>query len=152
MKAIKFLSMLMLVMAMPVLMSCGDDEEEPLESVILGKWHSYNAQVSNGYNKITVDVNPNGEYASFYLEVNFLSNKTAIVKGWKESEDGQAMYWGAEETYVYSISGNDLNMIAPDGEKVGAKYYPKDGNIIWTMLVKDPNTGGKITGSIYFKK
>ena len=43
MKAIKFLSMLMLAMALPVLVSCGDDDDEPLESVILGKWYSYKA-------------------------------------------------------------------------------------------------------------
>jgi len=151
MKAIKFLSMLMLVMAMPVLMSCGDDEEEPLESVIVGKWHTYKAIISNGYNKRTVDVTQNGENAGFYMEATFSSNKTAIVKGWKESED-RTMYWGAEESFVYSISGNDLNLIAPNGEKIGAKYYPKDGNIVWTMLVKDKYSDGYITSNLYFKK
>ena len=154
MKAIKFLSMLMLVMAMPVLMSCGDDEEEePLESVIIGKWYTYKALATNIYgNKVVLDITQNGEYATLYLEVNFLPNKTAIVKGWEKSENGQTMYWGAEETYVYSINGNDLNLIAPNGEKIGAKYYPKDRNIVWTMLVKDKYSDGYITGNVYFKK
>lgn len=154
MKVIKFLSMLMLVMAMPVLMSCGDDDEgEPLESVIVGKWHSYKAQVTNTYgNKVVVDVTQNGEYAGFYMEVTFSSNKTAVVRSWKESEDGQTMQWGAEESFVYSINGNDLTLIASNGEKIGAKYYPKDRNVVWTMLVKDKYSDGYITSNIYFKK
>lgn len=153
MKVIKFLSMLMLVMAMPVLMSCGDDEEEPLESVIVGKWYTYKAQVINtNGNKVIVDVTQTGEYAPLYLEVNFLPNKTAIVKGWEKSEDGQTMQWGAEESFVYSINGNDLTLIASNGEKIGAKYYPKDRNIVWTMLAKDKYSNGYITGNVYFKK
>lgn len=143
--------MLMLVMAMPVLMSCGDDEEEPLESVIVGKWYTYKAIISNGYNKITVDVTQNGENAGFYMEATFSSNKTAVVKGWKESEDGRTMYWG-EERCVYTINGNDLTIIAEDGSKMDAKYYPKDKNIVWTMLVKDKYSDGYITGNLYFKK
>ena len=87
MKLIKFLSMLMLVMALPMLFSCGDDDEgEPLESVIVGKWYSYKATVSNSYGKRTVDVTQSGEYAGLYMEVTFSSNKTAVVKGWKRTK------------------------------------------------------------------
>ena len=153
MKLIKFLSMLMLVMALPMLFSCGvDDEGEPLESVIVGKWYSYKATVSNSYGKRTVDVTQSGEYAGLYMEVTFSSNKTAVVKGWKEDENGQAMYWGAEKEFVYTINGNDLNLVAGNGEKIGAKYYPKDRNIVWTMLVKDKYSEGLITCNIYFRK
>ena len=151
MKAIKFLSMLLLVMALPMLVSCGDDDEEPLESVIVGNWHSYKAIVSNSYGKKTVTVTQNGEYAAFYMEAIFASNKTAIVRSWLESEDGQSYYWG-DVRCVYTINGNDLTVIAEDGEKIVAKYYPKDNNIVWTMLVKDPSTGDLITSNIYFKK
>ena len=150
MKVFKFLSMLMLVMAMPVLMSCGDDEEEPLESVIVGKWHSYKANISSSYGKRTITVTQNGEYAVYYMEANFSSNGTVLVKAWKESED-ETIYWG-EERCVYTINGNDLTVIAEDGSKMNAKYYPKDGNIIWTMLVKDRYTDELITTNLYFKK
>ena len=151
MKAIKFLSMLMLVMALPVLVSCGDDEDEPLESVILGKWYSYKATVSNSYGKKTVDVTQNGEYAAFYMEANFASNKTVIVKGWMQSEDGASLYWG-ETSFVYSINDDELTIVDEKGEKTVAKYYPKDNNIVWTMLIKDINTGNLITTNLFFKK
>ena len=150
MKAIKFLSMLLLAMALPVLVSCGDDDEEPLESVIAGHWHSYKAIISNFNGKKTVDVTQNGEYAVFYVEATFASNKTAIVKCWLEGEDGQP-YWG-EVKCVYTIDNNDLTIIAEDGDKTTAKYYPKDKNIVWTLLVKDPTTGNLITGNFFFKK
>ena len=86
------------------------------------------------------------------MEVTFSSNKTAVVRSWQESEDGHTMYWGAEESCVYSIDGNDLILVAQNGEQIGAKYYPKDRNIVWTMLVKDPYSDGLITSNIYFKK
>ena len=86
------------------------------------------------------------------MEAIFSSNGTAVVKGWKEDEDGTTMYWGAEEDVVYAIDGNDLNLTFRNGEKVVAKYYPKDRNIIWTMLVKDKYSGGLITSNLYFKK
>lgn len=152
MKATKFLSMLMLVMALPVLISCGDEEEEPPENVVVGKWYSYKALVSNSLGKRTVDVTQNGEYAAFYMEAIFSSNGTGVVKGWKEDENGQTMYWGAEEKITYTIDGNDLNLTFQTGEKVVAKYYPEDRNIIWTMLVKDQYTEGMITCNLYFKK
>ncbi len=153
MKVTKFLSTLMLVMALPVFLSCsGNEDEEPLGSVIEGKWYSYKADISNSNGKRTIDVTQNGENAAFYMEATFSSNGTAVVKGWKESEDGQTLYWGAEEGVVYTIDGNDLNLTFRNGEKVVAKYYPKDRNIIWTMLVKEQYTGGMITSNLYFKK
>lgn len=153
MKVIKFLSMLMLAMAMPLLVSCGgDDDEEPLENVIVGKWHSYKATISAANFKKTVDVTQNGENAAFYMEATFSSNGTVVVKGWNDDENNQTMYWGTEEKFVYTIHGNDLSLTAENGEKIGAKYYPKDKYIIWTMLVKDKYSDGLITSNLYFKK
>ena len=62
------------------------------------------------------------------------------------------MYWGEEEKCTYTINGNDLNLTSEKGEKIGAKYYPKDGDIIWTLLVKDKYSSGLITTNLYFKK
>ena len=150
MKAIKFLSIFLLAMALPVLLSCGDDDEEPLENVILGQWHSYKAVVSNrNGNKISIDVTQNGEYAAFYMEATFSSDKTVLVKTWMEN--GQSYYWGNMRC-VYTIEGNDLTVVTEDGEKMVAKYYPKDKNIVWTMLVKDRTTGDLVTTNLYFEK
>ena len=149
MKAIKFLSMFLLAMALPVFVSCSSDDEEPLESVIVGQWHSYKAVVSNSNVKKTIDVTQNGEYAAFYMEATFASDKTVLVKTWMEN--GQTYYWG-DMKCVYTIDGNDLTIVADNNEKTVAKYYPKDKNIIWTMLIKDRTTGGLITTNLYFKK
>ena len=141
--------MLLLAMALPVILSCSSDDEEPLENVILGQWHSYKAVVSNGYGKKTIDVTQNGEYAAFYMEAIFSSDKTVLVKGWMEN--GQSYNWG-EMKGAYTIDGNDLTIVADNNEKTVAKYYPKDKNIIWTMLIKDRTTGDLITTNLYFKK
>lgn len=151
MKAIKFLSMLMLAMALPMLVSCSDDKEEPLESVIIGKWYSYKATVSNSYGKRTVEVTQSGEYAAFYMEANFASNKTVIIKSWLPSEDGQSFYWG-ENSCVYTIYDNDLTIVDEYGEKMVAKYYPKDNNIVLTLITKAPDTGQLLTTNLFFKK
>lgn len=142
----------MLAMAPPMLTSCSNDDGEPLENVIVGKWYSYKAIVSSNDVKRTVDVTPDGEYAGFYMEAVFSQNGTVIVKGWKENVNGQTMYWGEEEKCTYTINGNDLNLTSEKGEKIGAKYYPKDGDIIWTLLVKDKYSSGLITTNLYFKK
>ena len=149
MKVIKLLSMFLLAMALPVLVSCSGDDEEPLESVIVGQWHSYKAVVSNSNVKKTIDVTQNGEYAAFYMEATFASDKTVLVKTWMEN--GQTYYWG-DMKCVYTIDGNDLTIVADNNEKTVAKYYPKDKNIIWTMLIKDRTTGDLITTNLYFKK
>ena len=149
MKVIKLLSMFLLAMALPVLVSCSGDDEEPLESVIVGQWHSYKAVVSNSNVKKTIDVTQNGEYAAFYMEATFASDKTVLVKTWMEN--GQTYYWG-DMKCVYTIDGNDLTIVADNNEKTVAKYYSKDKNIIWTMLIKDRTTGGLITTNLYFKK
>ena len=149
MKAIKFLSMLVLAMALPVILSCSSDDEEPLESVIVGQWHSYKAVVSNSYGKSSFDVTQNGEYAAFYMEAIFSSDKTVLVKTWMEN--GQSYNWG-EMKCAYTIDGNDLTIVPENSEKTVAKYYPKDKNIIWTMLIKDRTTGDLITTNLYFKK
>ena len=151
MKAIKFLSMLMLAIALPMLVSCGDDDDEPLESVIIGKWYSYKATVSNSYGKRTVDVAQNGEYAAFYMEANFATNKTVIVKSWLESEDEQSFYWG-EQNCVYTIDDDEVTIVDENGEKAVVKYYPKDNNIVWTLLMIDPNTGQLLTTNLFFRK
>jgi hypothetical protein len=151
MKAIKFLSIFMFAFALPMFVSCGDDEDEPLESVIIGKWYSYKATVSNSYGKRTVDVTQNGEYAAFYMEVSFASNKTVIVKSWLQSEDGVSFYWG-ETSCVYIIDDDELTIVDENGEKIFAKYYPKDNNIVWTLLTKDIDTGNLITTNLFFKK
>ena len=144
--------MLMIVMTMFTLMSCGDEEEQlPLKSVIVGKWYSYKANVSSNGNTKTVTVTQNGEYAAFYLEVIAAANGTAVIKGWKEDENGQLMYWGEEENCVYTIQGNDLTLTDSSGEKIGAKYYPEDKNIVLTLLSKD-YLGNLITTNLFFRK
>ena len=85
------------------------------------------------------------------MEANFASNKTVIVKGWMQSEDGASLYWG-ETSFVYSIDDDELTIVDEKGEKTVAKYYPKDNNIVWTMLIKDINTGNLITTNLFFKK
>ena len=42
---------------------------------------------------------------------NAHTNGTAIIKGWKTSDDGKSMYWGEEENYVYTIQGNNITLI-----------------------------------------
>ena len=151
MRKILFMIALMMAVVSVGFASCGDDDDEPLESVILGKWYSYKATVSNSYGKKTVDVTQNGEYAAFYMEANFASNKTVIVKGWMQSEDGASLYWG-ETSFVYSIDDDELTIVDEKGEKTVAKYYPKDNNIVWTLLMIDPNTGQLLTTNLFFRK
>ena len=144
----------MFIVAFPVLLSCGEDEEEeqiPLESVIAGKWHSYKADISSNGSKTTVSVTQNGEYASLYLEVVATSNGTAVLKTWETDETGQVWQWGKEESCVYIIQGNELTLIEPSGKKTLATYYPKDKIFALTYIVQD-YLGNLVTTTIYIKK
>ena len=82
---------------------------------------------------------------------NAQTNGTAIIKGWKTSDDGKSMYWGEEENYVYTIQGNNITLIGPKGDKTSAVYYPEDHPISYTLLTYD-DFGNLITSNIFFKK
>lgn len=149
----KLLGLLMLVLALPVLVSCSDDGEElPLENVIVGKWHTYKASVTTNGSTKKVSVTKDGEYASLYLEADVASNGTAVLRGWRTDGSGQAMYWGEEERYSYTIQGNELTMTDSSGERINATYYPKDKNFAFTFITTDYYTGYLITATLYFKK
>ena len=56
---------------------------------------------------------------------NAQTNGTAIIKGWKTSDDGKSMYWGEEENYVYTIQGNNITLIGPRGIRQVPYTTPK---------------------------
>ena len=148
----KLLSLLILFVVLPALVSCGDEDEQvPLESVIAGKWYSYKADIMSNGNKKTVSVTQNGEYASFYHEVVAASNGTAVLKTWELDETSQVWQWGKEENCVFTIQDNELTLIEPSGNKTTATYDPKDRIFILTYIVQD-YLGNLVTANIYFKK
>lgn len=150
-KLIKKLSILLLLMVLPVVFgACSSDEELPLSEVIVGKWHTYKATISYKGEKESVDVSMNGEYASMYFEVTFYDGNRTLMKGWKEGPNNTYL-WGEEEYGTYTVNGNDLSIRDAEGETMNAKYYPKDNNIVLTIIEND-GYGSMATANLLFRK
>jgi hypothetical protein len=150
-KLIKKLSILLLLMVLPVVFgACSSDEELPLSEVIVGKWHTYKATISYNGKKESVDVSMNSEYAALYCEVTFYEGNIAVMRGWEKGPNNTYL-WGEEEYGTYTVNGNDLSIRDAEGETMNAKYYPKDNNIVLTIIV-DGGYGSMATANLLFRK
>lgn len=150
-KLIKKLSILLLLMVLPVVFgACSSDDELPLGEVIVGEWHTYKATISYNGKKESVDVSMNSEYAALYCEVTFYEGNIAVMRGWEKGPNNTYL-WGEEEYGTYTVNGNDLSIRDAEGETMNAKYYPKDNNIVLTIIEND-GYGSMATANLLFRK
>lgn len=148
---IKKLSILLLSFVLPIVFgSCSSDEELPLSEVIVGKWQTYKANISYNGETETVNVSMNSEYAALYCEVTFYEGNIAVMRGWEKGPNNTYL-WGEEEYGTYTVNGNDLSIRDAEGETMNAKYYPKDNNIVLTIIEND-GYGSIATANLLFRK
>lgn len=152
MKQIKKWSIYMLMlMAMPLMVACGSDDsghKDSLGTYIIGNWHSYKATAyANGQSR-TVDVDKTGEYSSMYIECNFQSGGTAIMKAWQVDANGLS-HW-AEETCSYTVNGDIVKISDSSGGTIDAVYDSNENALILRLSLSSNGVTG--TANIYFRK
>lgn len=144
--------LLLVAIFIPVMSSCGDDEEElsgsALESYIIGNWHSYKATVTAYGESNTVTVSKTGDYSALYMECTVESGGNATYRYWMTDNNGMT-HW-TEEQVRYIVRGDIVTLTDSDGESADLTYEPSSRNMIMQMNFTED--GISYSTKLYFKK
>ena len=126
------LTVLMVAMLSVGTISCGSDgsgnvNNVPLNSYIIGSWHSYRGVVYASGNTYNVDIDKTGEMSAAYFEFVFQEGGKVILRGWLTDSNGLS-HW-IEEMGTYTINNDIVNVTDADGVTVSMVYDPKESTL-----------------------
>ena len=128
---------------------CSKDEDDaPLESYIIGRWHSYKATVFLNGEKHEMEITKTGLLSLAYCEVNFKNGKNCDMSVYVE-DSNHISHWETDHC-TYSISSNVITITDSKGE-TGQLFYDPNEKVIYLRSALH-NTNGYTTTFIYFRK
>ena len=142
---------LCLMMITVVFSSCNNDDDivvdGDLNEIIYGKWHSYKVV---GYWKgesVTKNIQKEGEFSQFYIELDFNRNGICTSSGWKMNENNISE-WDSEKDEYY-ITDGFVNIVDKNNNDIVPLGYDNNGLYLrFTNYLE----GSLLTGYLYFKK
>ena len=152
MKQLKNWSILMLmVMAMPLMVACGDDEYDENTSLLRGEWSSYKADIfsrDGGVDTYYSDKTTDGYALSFSCVFN--NNGRGVIS----IEEKGSIISISEFNFSYSLKGNDVKLTLL--EKGDATEFVWNGVIDSKnkpfVLHLTPCYWMDLTADVYFRK
>lgn len=150
MKNIKFFwNLLFLITVLPIITSCGsDDEDISIDNYLIGKWHTYKAVVSAQNQSVDLDVTKTNQYSQVYYEAVFMSNYK-VVFSYYELDENKVSRWHSE-TLSYSVKGDVITVY--DDEGAIYFFYNSKDKTMYIRLADEVNNIGYTTVFIYFRK
>jgi hypothetical protein len=138
----------------PVLSSCGNDDEDEipsgtyLKNYIVGSWYSYKGVVTAYGETTTVSISKTGENSASYMECDVKADGTLTFKAWQADNNG-ILHW-VEDTGRYRINDDVVTIIDSTGESADFIYEPSSKSMITQVSVND--NGTLVHTKIYFRK
>lgn len=150
MKNIKFFwNLLFLITVLPIITSCGsDDEDISIDNYLIGKWHTYKAVVTAQNQSVDLDVTKTNQYSQVYYEAVFMSNYK-VVFSYYEVDENKVSRWHSE-TLSYSVKGDVITVY--DDEGAIYFFYNSKDKTMYIRLADEVNNIGYTTVFIYFRK
>lgn len=143
---------LLAVLFVPVLSSCGDDEDElsgsSLDSYIIGTWRSYKATVTAYGETETISVSKTGDNSAMYMECEVRKGGSAVYKFWQTDANGMT-HW-TEEPLQYTVKGDIVTMTDSNGEAADLLFDQSSRDMIIQMNLFQDGTSYAV--KLFFKK
>lgn len=149
MKKLKVWSMMMLMaMMLPLITSCGDDSVSSLDSYIVGQWHTFRYVIQTAQQSGESEVSKTGKLSEVYMELTFKNDGTVTSSYWKQNSQGVSSW--VTETATYTVSGNTVKIIEPDG--TAELYFDGGQKVLYLRAFKQDQNYGNVSIYLYFKK
>jgi len=150
MKQIKYWSIKLIVIIMPLLAACSsDDDPISLNSYIVGTWHSFKGSGYGNGQSADIEITKTGVYSAAYSEVTFESGNKAVMRGWLTDKYGLS-HW-EQEACTYTINGDIVIVKDSQGETADFVFDAKDRTLLLKGATTNPD-GKIIYVTIYYTK
>ena len=150
MKQIKYWSIKLIVIIMPLLAACSsDDDPISLNSYIVGTWHSFKISGYGNGQSVNLEISKTGDYSAAYSEMTFESGNKAVMRGWVTDKNGLS-HW-EEDACTYTINGDIVIVKDSKGGTADLVFDGKDRTLLLKGSTINPD-GMLIYVNIYYTK